>query len=409
MHKESVKTVFDDECKHLIIDSKLINRISKYKHTFLNKNEDHIHFFGGNLIGVYIVKFVDSDRNNWFDDVLLINDGPLEERLLDLPTINSDWKVSSDTMNLSCMWLTHAIMNSDLSPQEKIAGMLDTMSAMQYKMLTSRMNNFFKYPANKGTAEAAYAQLSYKFGIKVYGSWIAWLDARSEAIISESGIHHSTFLSLEPDKKIVNTLNDIKGRINDMLGNYIDVFKQTHLQGTKITSTSSSIEYDGESVLRDKVKNLPTYTRYINSIISDKNSFIKEELVLVIEKIMKTAPPKLVEETLTWMSNNYRRAGAGIVEEVVNETVLHSFEYLENNKSLINAKADLPDLLGKLRGIYMSSRSNDPILLLLRDNAEKMVKLATGNKNPNTISSVRSATLLYIVLRTFTMKYYSNN
>jgi hypothetical protein len=403
----SVLDVFNDECKNLVIDTNFIKRLSAYQTMFVHKNADHVAFFGGVLIGVQTVRFTVEDTDKWFNDIIEADDVPLEERLLKLPLINPDWNVSSDTLNLSVAWLVHTIYKSKtLTREQKHQGMVDALLVLQYKFLTSRLYRHFRFPADKTTAQAAYAQLSNKFAIKRYGSWSALLTARAEEIISPSGIHRRTIETLD-DEGVRYMLNDIQGRIRDMLKKIFDVFLKVHASGKRIISVSSSIEHDGVEILKDKTKSLTQYTRYLNSIVSDKNSFVRMELLGVVSKMVKHAPPKLIIETLSWMSNNYRQRGAALIEDVLNETMIHSFDYLNEDKSAMRNQADLPALLSRLKGVYMSSRTTDPVVKGLRDKTEMMAKMATGNKNGPILASVRTAVLLYIVLRTFTMKHYS--
>jgi len=405
---KSIKHVFEDECGHLKFDAKFAKTLHAYQVGFVNKNNEHIKFFGGNLLGVETVRFLDQDRDRWFDEILQVDDGPLEERLLALPMVNSEFHVSSDTMNLSCVWLTHAIYNSKIMSQEqRHNAMIDVMLVLQYKFFTSRYYRHFRYPADLATAEATYAQLSYKFDIKTYGSWSALFRARAEDIINKASIHYRTITHMDDDKKVIYMLNDTQGRIRDMLKNIYDVFLRVHQQGIRISSTSSIVEHDGAEILKDKSKNLLAYGRYINSIVSDRNSFMREDVLSIIEKIMHTMPPRLFRETLEWMSSNYRQRGATEVEEVLNEALIHSFEYFSENREVVRHTQDLPGLVSRLRGIYMSSRSTDPVLFALREKMETIVKKATGNKNPSIIASVRTGALLYIVLRAITMKYYN--
>lgn len=406
---KSVKGVFNDECARLEIGVKLVKRLNAYQLGFVNKNEDHIKFFGGNLLGVQVVRFTEWDRDRWFNEILEVVPGPLEERLLDLPTINADFHVSSDTMNLSCVWLAHAVSTSlKLTEQQKHDALIDIFLILQYKYLTSRLFRLFRYPADPATAEATYAQLSYKYDLKVHGSWYAMFRARAESIIAKESIHYRTINVMDDDFKIVYMLNDTQGRIRDMLKNMYGVFMLVHNQKIRITTTSAVIEHDGVEILKDKSKNLLAYGRYLNAIVTDKNSFIREELVAIIEKLMHTMPPKLFRETLAWMSLNYRQNGAGLIEESLNETLIHSFDYLSHNRDLVRNNSDLAGLLAKLRGVYMSSRSTDPILFSLREKVEKIVKQATGNKNGSVIASVRTGVLLYTVLRAMTMKHYTS-
>jgi hypothetical protein len=405
---KNIVSVFESECKDLVIDSRLVKKIIQFQHDFVNKNEDHIRFFGGNLTGVEVVRFTEGDRDRWFNEILEVDDGPLEDRLLALPDVNENYHVSSDTMNISCVWLAHAIYTSPkLTTSQKHDAMIDIILVLQYKFLTSRLYRHFIYPADRATAEATYAELSYKFAIKVYGSWSALLDARSEEIISKDSIHYETITKMKKDDDVVYMLNDVQGRIRDMLKKIYNVFITVHAQGKRIASTSSVVEYDGETILRDRTKNLSVYIRYLDSIITDKNSFIRDELTIIIEKLMHTMPPKLFMESLTWMSTNYRQNGAGEVEEVLNDMMIFSFDYLSKNRSLLKNAKDIPQLLSTIRGVLMSSRSTDPVLFSIREKVESIVKKATGNKSESLISSTRTGICLYLVLRAFTMNHYS--
>jgi hypothetical protein len=406
----SIKGVFESECAHLALDAQLAKRIHLYTVGFAHKNQDHIEFFGGNLTGVQVVRFTDADRDHWFTEIVQADEDALEARLLALPTVNENFNVSSDTMNLSCAWLLHALLHSKkLSDAQRHQAMLDVVLVMQYKFLTSRLYRHFKYPADRATAEATYAALTFKYAIKQYGSWAAVLNARAEEVISPTGLHRKAIELMDPDSAVIYLLNDTQGRIRDMLKNIYDVFLQVHRQGIKISSTSSLVEHDGVEILKDKSKNLLAYTRYINSIITDRNSFIREELLTVIEKQMKTMPPRLFRESLEWMSDNYRQSGASMIEELLNETLIHSFDYLAENRNLVRNSTDLASLLTRLRGVYMSSRSTDPALFSLREKAEKIVKLATNNKNSSVIAAVRTGILLYLIARAYSMRYYSQS
>jgi len=408
--KDSIRSVFEEECSHLVADMKLLKRIQNYAISFVNKNEDHIEFFGGNLTGVQVVRFLDSDRNRWFSEILEVDEEPVAERLHALPEVDTDWKISSDAMNLSCVYLCYFIYNSKhLNDVQKHDGMIDVVSVLQYKYLTSLLYHYFRYPASRATAEATYAQLSYKYNLKQCGSWSAFLLMRSEDIISKDGIHHNVIQKLDKDGEVIEMLNDTQGRIRDTLKNICNVFMTMHKSGVGISTVSSIMEHNHSVVLKDKTKNLLTYGHYLNSIVTDKNSFIREELADIVEKLMHTMPPKLFRETLVWISLNYGQSGASVIEEVLNETLIHAFDYLDQNRSLVHNTADLPTLLGRLKGVYMSSRSTETTLLSLREKTEEIVKNATDIKSESLISSIRTGILLYIVLRSLTMNYYTSS
>jgi hypothetical protein len=322
--------------------------------------------------------------------------------------VNPTFNVSSDTMNLSCAWLMHAIYKTQLlNKQHKHQAMMDVALVLQYKFLTSRLYRHFRYPADRETAEATYASLSNKYAIKQLGSWNAVLNQRSEDLIAPDGLHFNAIARMDNDLEIIYLLNDTQGRIRDMLKNIYDVFLTIHHQGVRIQSTSALVDYDGEVVLKDKNKNLLAYTRYLHSIVTDKGSFVRDELLGIIERLMYTAPPRLIHETLEWVSDNYRRSNSKKIEELLNEVLIHSFDYLAEERMMVASHVDLSTLLARLRGVYTSSRSIDPALFSLREKAEWCVKQATGNKNESVVASVRTAVLLYLVARTMTMTYYT--
>lgn len=409
MSKESIQSIFFEECAHLEIDAKLIQRILKYQLGFVNKNKEHIEFFGGHLTGVHKVRFSEQDRLYWFDTIIEVDEEILRERLYSLESINPDFHVSSDVMNLSCAWLTHAISKStNLSETQKKQGMKSVLLVLQYKFLTSRIYHHFPFPADPAIAEATYAALSNKFSLKKYGSWAAFLDERCDDILRDNGLHRDAIRRMDDDKEVVDMLNDLQGRIRDTIKNIYGVHLQVKDAGDRIYTTSSVVEHDGVEILKDRSKSTLAYGRYINQIISDRNSFIRQELVVIIHKIMHTMPERLFEQTLEWMSANYRQRGADEIEQVLNEVIVHSFDYLSDHRSIMRNSHDLAGMLSKLRGAYTSSRSTDVSLISLREKTEKIVRLATGNKNNSIIASVRTGVLLYVVLRTYTMNYYAS-
>jgi len=404
----NVKRVFDEECKSLRFDTALTKRLNDYQVGFVNKNEEHMSFFGGNLLGVQKVRFLPVDKDKWFNDVLGIDDITIEERLLQLPDINANFHISSDVFNLSVMWVIHSLMNSHLlNDKQKQKACMDAALSLQYKFLTSLMAHYIRFNIDPEVAAAAYAQLSYKYAIKQYGSWSATLTARCESLLGEESIHYTTLKKFNSDLDIVYLLNDTQSRIRDMLKNIYGHLLKVNKDGGKITSTSNSLEHDGESILKDKTKSLIGYTRYLHSITADKNSFIKQELLLVIKKVMYTMPSKQLDKTLDWFSSNYRQGDSKDIDNLIDLTLTHSFGYLKDHKNLLKETNDLASLVSNMRGVYMSSRSTDTDLLTIRKLAEGVVSKATGLKNDNIIASVRTGLLLYLVLRAYTLHHYS--
>lgn len=403
----TIKTVFEDVTKDVVIDAALITRLHEYERAFVNRNTDHIEFFGGNLMGVNPMRFRPSDRDTWFEDVLQIDELSLEDSVHAIPGIPSHWVRANDVMNLSCVWLLHAIQKSHLSPALKEQGSMDAMLVLQYKFLGSLMAHNFPYPADKATMLATYAKLSRKYALKVAGSWSALLQQRAKDIYAPRSIHRRTIDNFAPDMAIINMVSDIQGRLKEIVKKMNRVFYETRQEGAKIGTDKSVQDIDGENIVKDKTRAFSSYIRYIHTVLDDRASFIRKELVQVVTDAMHTMPPRLFVDVLEWMSINHRAKGQQIIEEFVDETLLHAFSLIVSDPALMGKRSGLTPLIVRLRSLYMASRMSDPALIKCKALAEEIVSRAISTKNASVVASVRTGCEIYIVLRAMAREYYT--
>lgn len=409
MQEGQLKKFFDSTFPNLVASQELVKRLTEFQIKFITKNQDHMEFFGGNLTGVQTVRFTPSDMDKFFMDVLEIDEEEVREGLYALPTIKRDHKVASDAFNNSCMYVVHLFLEDTKLPEKvRNQGAKACALILLYRYLTSQLFNGFKYPADPQVAVATYSSLNNKFILKQLGSWNAVLEARTLDLIEPGRLHYETLKNYYLDKKILYAITDSQGRIRDIFKNIYSQFMLAHERGQRTKSTSSTFNFEGDEFLKDKTRGLVTYVNYINSIIEDKNSFVKQEIVNVVVDIIRTAPPKLTEEALEWMSNNAKFTNQKEIKEFVELTLIHSFNYLQNNRTVVSKSIDLVTLVTRLKGVYMSSRSTEEDLLKLRQLGEKILKKAINTKNASVIASVRTAIMLYIVIRAFSMNHYTH-
>lgn len=404
---KNIKEIFDTECAHLEIDLRLLTQINRYAVGFVNRNPDHVAFFGGNLLGVNPVRFRNADLNEWYDGVLNIDDLKIRSEVLKLPTVRPDWVRGTDVMNLSCVWLCHKIVNQDkFSPAQKHQGMIDVLMILHYKFLTSLMAHYFKYPADESVALATYNALSKKFALKVYGSWNAMLRAKCEDIISKTSIHYKTIQRFDLDSGIVYFISDTQLRTRNIVKKMRAVFETIRTQDAKIHSTKMvGYNADGDQIVKDLNRNYSPYKRYLHDTVTDPGLWIRDDLVNVISSAMYTMPSNMLVDVLTYTSKHYGRGSidiAGLLDEII----LHAVEYLMEEQPSFGKTRDLLTLVTRLRANYMSSRSSDPSLMKIRLQSEELVKQSVKSKNPSIIAAVRTGFALYVVLYTFSMKTY---
>lgn len=416
MEDRLTRDVFDDVCKNLKIDKSLIKKLIRYKVEFITKSEEYSEFFGGNLIGCYNVRFTDVDREKWFGDILNIDESQVDKRL-DKLIPKKYLIVAGDNMNISCVWLAHSIYNSKLSDKDKEVGMAIAMEVMQYKFITSRLWQHWRYTCSKIEAENTIAKLSNKYSIKRKGSWNNVIHDRALDIINvKSSIHNNTIKYMDKDyfpngsegQCVAYLINDTQSRIRDMLKNIYNVFITNHKEEKMIQSDNKMSTFDGEEELKTEITNQSKYIQYINAILPDYNSFMKSQLYDVIVKSNTTMSPKYLRQSLEYISKHYNEGSTGIkLATTVNNLMEYTFSYLSTNNEFTRKGNDLSWVLGKMKGIISSSRAVDENLFKIRKDIEDIVKIATKTNSKPNIAATRTGVILYIVLRTLTMSYFS--
>lgn len=391
------------------VDKALIDRLAKYERDFVNRDEEHIHFFGSNLVGVYQMKFRQQDRDTWFLDIVNLDELDLVDALRKVAYLNPKWKRPNDPMNLSCIWLMHVIAaDTKLPAAEKKRGLELVALILMYKFMGSILSHYFKFVADKATMEATMAALSRKYAIKTAGTWGRLFHQRAEEISSPRSVHFKSYTQFNSDAAITYMVNDIQGRLKELIKNIWAKFASIRESGVKITTEKSITTFNGEDILREKSRQFTSYLRYIHEIVPDKRSFIRDELVSVITDLMHTVPPKHLQEALEWVSLNHRVKGEERVERLLDETLLHSFSMIASNQALYGHGSSLEALLGKLRALYTASRMSDPHLLKMKDLADEVVSRSVSSKNASVQAGVRTALQLYVVLRTLAMHHYQS-
>ncbi len=403
----TIKSVFEAVAQDVVIDAALIKRIHDYQVAFVNRNADHIAFFGGNLMGVHPMRFRPQDRVAWFDDVLDMDEMALVDGIADVADIDAEWKRANDVMNLSCVWLLHAITHSKLTVAQKEQGCLDTMLILQYKFLGSLMAWYFRFPADEATMLAVYARLSKKYALKAAGSWTNLLHLRAREVLSHGSVHYNTFMQFNRDRSIIYMVTDIQGRLREIVKSMTSVFYKVREEGGRILSEKSVMDIDGTMVLKDKTRNYSTLIRYGQTVVNDRNSFVKPELVKVIADAMHTMPPKLFVDTLEWMSLNHTGKHAERTDRLISETLIYAFGVIATDRELLAKSSGVVPLLAKLRALYMASRMPElSPLTLTKQLSEDIVADAVRTRNGSVIASLRTAVQMYIVLRTVAMPHY---
>lgn len=419
MSDTAIKAIFDEATADLVIDNGLVSRIHQYRHSFVNRNDDHVSFFGGHYLGVEVVRHTRADRDTFLDGVMGLDEHDLKAKLLKIPNpkypksdknpflIDVSYKRLSDPYNHAAIYLVHRILTSTkLSARAKEQASVDVVFMLQTKLLTSILQHYFEFPANPELAKATYAALDYKSSLKVAGSWDAWLRARAVSLISSDSIHIGAFKTFTKDLDVMYAITEPQDRLREVIKKMYRVFEEVRRSGGRIRSTTSTIEIDGELIVRSKMADSKLYISYIKSVIPDKNTFIRDEVLSVVTDAVHTVSPKLFLELLVDVSENYGKRQSRHVDKMVEELIIHAIEYIADNKLTLRRATDIGFLVTKLKALYMAPLMKDVGLNEAKEAANTIVTKARLSKSNPMNSSLRTALELYIVLRTLTMNYY---
>lgn len=393
--------VFDEYFKNFKFDNKLARGLYLYQIGYINRNREHLEFFGGNLLGVQVVRFKDSDVLKLYEEVLDIDYLQLSKDISKVTTINHDYKVSSDVLNLTCMYLIHKFLTSKvINDKDKQRAAYDCALIFFYRCTAALLSYYFRYPSDPKIAQLAYANLSNKYLIKKLGSWHKVMDYRANDLINKESIHYKKLLTFNDDAATVYAINDAQGRIRDLIKNYYAEFAKVHVDGKSISTTSSTfLDAEGEETIKEKTKSVESYISYIRNTLIDKNSFINDELLSVINRINTNTSYRMIKSTLSWMVEEYNSKNHTLIDDFVTSTIIYSFFLLNDNENITNLR-DYPKILTTLKNLYLSTRSTDEDLIKIRELGEKVVTLSNKSKLSNSlVYSTRTSLILYITLR----------
>lgn len=394
---KSLFDAFTEAADNVVGDDRFAKRVSNYLHQLKTKNADHINWYGGNLLGVDRIKFLDSDNNRWFDEVLEVDEDYLRECIYTVPSINEDWNVSSDVFNLSCVWALHRLVTSNNQSKLVKQAQIDVGVILQFKYYTSIWYNFFDKPVDKAAAEATYQALSLKFRLRQLGSWGALMEYQAAQLIDPKGVRATALKTFAEDKDVIVIVTDINTRCRAVVKDMYGVLDQVRSSNSRINTMGATvISVDGDKIIRDTNNFFNTASYYLKDMASNPTNFIRNDLVQLVVDLMPTANEKALVECLVAIANAPEGESRRKVNWMLEMTLQHAFEYIASNRLRVS---DAAQILAKLRAIYTSSTSKAPLLIELREQIEKFAKKNCFLNSSSALASVRTALMLYFVVR----------
>lgn len=403
MNYKLVKEVFEDY-SYVEDDVALARNTLSFVTGFMTKNESHINFFGGVLLGVGKVAYTPQDARMWLNEYLMIDDVKSCQRdLKELPDINAEFKVSSDIVNLSFIWVVYKLMNSNINETLKRDAMYAAINMAQIKHLTYGIfYKRFEHGADPLIAASLYESLDRKSDLKAQGSWLGLLQKKSEVFLEKSDGFLDVWTKMDNDRRVIELANEIRNRINKMLNKLTEKFYVIYEAQSQIKSGTKLAMVDGEQVLKDYESKPTRLVQDMESISRDENAFIKEELIDVTLGLVSTCSRVTLEKTLQYYTTNFY--GDKQIKELQREIILYTLAATRRDKVKAH---DIPSIVEYVRNMFRSSGTKNKDVLLIKAGLKQVATKANAKVKDNIIVSAQIALLLYVVLRSLTVKAYS--
>lgn len=411
MAYQNLKEIFDEYC-HVSIDKKFLERITKWRNKFYSKNSEHVGFFSSASFGLYIPKWTSEEDDEWLNEIIGIDEEEIADYVYELPSINKDFQVSSNILSISFIYLMHkATINKSLSSADNDKVRKTLMEVLVARYMTSIMYKYFyRGKTSPEVSTEVFERLSKRFDLKVAGNWKNWIEMKAEGfVLGDDQRQDAKYAKQEvfqrfEDELVVRKLNSIKSQLNKAAIEINSVFRQVLEDQDKIASKSAlSMSVDG-LYLADLVRDQTKYLHYQDAIFIDKNTFIKEDLLAVIEQSMPTISSNIFRGALEWILDNqmeskYKRK----IMEVRHDILIYAIQLIKDENLHTN---DLVQVGYRLRQNILSGKNNDRTVMKVRKMIDEFIVRFRPQSKGKLVSLERSAIMIYIVLRTLAMNYY---
>lgn len=394
---KDLKTVFE---KHIQVkvDKHLIRKIYSFVQNFINTNEEHTEFFGGHLLGVHRAVWVDDVHGvEWLEEVCgVIDMEGLEADINEVPEIEPNWTVSSNPVNLSCLYMAHILHTSKLPQRDKDQAIVYTIITSHIKHLTSGIRRRFRYKANEATAVAHFESLDYRTDLKKYGSWFKLLENRGEQVIGKDFLWKKQLETYQGSYDIMKWANDLQDRLMDVLNALTESFHIVKEQEAKIYSSSRIKEYDGVKEIANVRNQQREIITQLKETVPHTHEFIRESLIADTISIITTGDERFLTSALTYISENHRVIQK--LDDVLSKLVIYMFEQAKEEGIKMT---DVPALVGKYRNVFRSSRTKNPEVVFIKTYLKQYVEEAIPRARPAMQAATVVALFIYLTLLVF--------
>jgi len=406
-----LKDTLDSFLSHMKFDRELHERIYVYNLELMTSSDANRRLFSTRDIGVDRVMFGLADKENFFNEILYVTSRDFEQAITKVNSFNRSFKISNDSINLACFYIAHKFLeNKSIKEADRIEYAKEILDTFSIRTLLTLTSNYFVYPISEEESLSLIERLSYKYIIKQVNNWKEYCEYRSDEYIKSK--YKNFLIKFHPEDELPAAINDLFSRTKSTLKNiYSELMEMKKNEDVVSTLKNTVIDASGKDVIIDRTETADTYYEYLKSTLADKNSFYKREIVYTVRELIKNTYVEDLEQFLSVMydymtknDKNYKK-----ITELFRDTIVFFLSYLTEHKSEVNLNSSIVQILDKLLGILLYSRSTDKTLNDLKEEYDKLVMTVFKEEAKRVypvrrLPDLRNSVIAYLLIRTFMKK-----
>lgn len=403
----TVLETFNEIFKDVEFDKNLYKLILHSNIKLITKNENK-NFFGGQLIGCYVVKYTYYDKDEFFSYVFDKDSEEIEKKLKTISTLNQSFKISFDSINLTCFYIAHRFLtNNKLSKKEQLEYAAEILNYFNYRTLLVICSNYFIYPISEEEALSLFERLSNRYIIKKVKNWNEYCQYRSNEYLESKQI--VLLKSFRNDDELPNAINDLFIRTKDTLKNIYREFIKLQEDDNSIGIRKSTLnDLEGKEVIVDNLHSAEKYSNILVSSLSDRNNFIRSDYVNVTLSIIKNISYKHINECLELFYEYSHKDSKTFNEtqQLLTSIIINTLSYIQKHNLHVKEGASIIKILNMITGVLLYSRKTNVEINTLKqqlsNHIDKIYKVSTKKKLSSKVKpNLRNAFYVYVLIRTF--------
>lgn len=405
-----VKDALDELLGDIVFDEAMAQKVLQNNISFITSSEDHRQLFGGKALGCYYLKYNYIDKDRFYDNLFGLTTNEVIAVTSKITTINKKFKIATDDVNLVCFYVAYRFLsNKKLKSDKALEAAKGILTYFSYRTLVLISSMYFVYPMSVDKATSLTERLSKRYIIKQLKNWNEYCEYRSTEYLDSK--FKKLLMTMNNDNDIPNAISDLYGRTKDTIKNiyseFMDMLEKDEAMGSR---KNLGTDVDGDEIMLDRLGGSDSFAIRVEDMLSDKNTFIKDDYIGVVCSMVNTITTDQLKVTLSYLltytyTNNKNKKE---VMDYIHAVVVNSIDYLRKNSVYLHKKSNAIEIMNHLLGNVLYARGTDLEINKIKESSLSMLKkIYKVNKDKTadrTLSNLRNGLYIYIMLLAIVVK-----